>query len=710
VSEKQPPTQLDTDQTVLSKASTDDTSTLLPTRISTAGDSEAKTRQAVHHATHDAAHNTTRYGDTGFPVKPKSSTASAESPTTNTTQYTRYGASGTHSTGFDQAQKIAQHTLDNSGTLLKKRFVLEEILGHGGMGTVYKAKDLRKVEAEDPNPYIATKVLNQDFKDHPDAFVTLQQEAAKSHTLAHPNIVTVHDFDRDGDILFMTMELLQGKPLDELLKNEGKNGFAKPQAMRIVRDLCLALAYAHQRQIIHADFKPGNVFVMHDGSAKVLDFGIARAASKESQKHKFDAGQLGALTPAYATIEMINDEPLTFTDDVYALACVAYEIFSGKHPYAGRSAYTAKQKGLKLKRLDILSGREWRALQRALSLEKNQRTATVTQFLHELFPRRGTLALKIAVAFSLIGIGGAGWFAYQQYQAEVQIKATITDKLMQAQTCFAQSDFLCSIDNARVVLNLEANHAMATNLLQNAQLAFKKQQDAEQIARLFDEANRCIQARDYACAQLKARELLALDTQNSRALALFEQAKNLAQTEEIEALAREVDSCLTQSDLSCAALFTEKATSINSQHPQTLALQNKLAQARTQNQLASAAHEQRMASFIIAGQKCFDQKDYSCAQQQADAALAQDKNYGPAISLRQSASLAAQQAREAESKVKIILAQAKTCLDKQKNYSCAIAKAEAALDIIPNHREASAIKQRAEQTLEQIKQTGFTIR
>src|SRR5690606_25174768 len=123
---------------------------------------------------------------------------------------------------------------------------------------------------------------------------------------------------------------------------------------------------------------------------------------------------------AYATIEMIDDQPLTFTDDVYALACVAYEIFSGQHPYAGRSAYTAKQKGLKPKRLDMLNGREWRALQRALSLEKAQRTATVTQFLHELFPRRGTLALKIAVAFSLFGIGGAGWFAYQQYQDEVQ--------------------------------------------------------------------------------------------------------------------------------------------------------------------------------------------------------------------------------------------------------------------------------------------------
>jgi tetratricopeptide (TPR) repeat protein len=592
------------------------------------------------------------------PVAPKPTLQPSPQNNHQATQYTRYNSTHANSTGFDKAQQIAQQTIDNSGMLLKKRFVLEEVLGHGGMGTVYKAKDLRKVEAEDPNPYIATKVLNQDFKDHPNAFVTLQQEAAKSHTLAHPNIVTVHDFDRDGDTLFMTMELLEGKPLDDLLRADNNQGLEKPQALKIIRDLCAALAYAHQRQIIHADFKPGNVFVMTDGSAKVLDFGIARAASKESQKHKFDAGQLGALTPAYATIEMINDEPLTFTDDVYALACVAYEVLSGKHPYASRSAFTAKEQGLKPKRIESLNGREWRALQRGLSLDKAQRTATVKEFMYDLFPRRSARMLQIAVTCTLVAVAGAGWFAYQQYQAKIQIQTTIAEKLQQAQSCFVRNDFACSIEQSSVVVNLDPENGVAKALLENAQLARQSQQNNERINSLLQDGEACLQQQDYACTTRTLERALVLDPE----------------------------------------------------HPQTLLLQSRLLGAQQQSEQAAQSLAQQINEYINQGQMCFSVKDYDCAIQQADAALVLNSNYGPAITLKQSAALAQEQTREASIKVNTILAEAKTCLEKQKNYSCAIAKAEAALNIIPDHREATEIKQRAQQTQQQLKETGFNIR
>jgi hypothetical protein len=306
------------------------------------------------------------------------------------TEFTEYNTEGksSNSSGFEMAKAIANRALATKENILKKRFVLEEVLGEGGMGVVYKARDLRKVEAEDPYPFVAAKVLSQGFKDHPDAFVVMQQEAAKSQRLAHPNIVTVHDFDRDGNTIYLTMELLQGQPLDKLIRSYKKKGIPKEQVIPLFKDLCAALSYAHERQLIHADFKPGNVFISDEGSAKILDFGIARAASKESQNHQYDIGKLGARTPAYSTVEMVQGITPTFSDDVYALACVLYEMLSGKHPYQEKSAAVALKEKIKPKRIAALTSKEWKALSQGLALNRKDRHATVNEFRNAFMPRK----------------------------------------------------------------------------------------------------------------------------------------------------------------------------------------------------------------------------------------------------------------------------------------------------------------------------------
>ena len=102
--------------------------------------------------------------------------------------------------------------------------MLEECIGFGGMGTVYKALDLRKLEASDRKPYIAIKVLNVQFRGHPKSLIALQREARKAQALAHPNIVSVYDFDRDGPMVYLTMEYLTGKPLSQVLRAPGFAG------------------------------------------------------------------------------------------------------------------------------------------------------------------------------------------------------------------------------------------------------------------------------------------------------------------------------------------------------------------------------------------------------------------------------------------------------------------------------------------------------
>ncbi len=123
--------------------------------------------------------------------------------------------------GLDPSQPRAELTV---GSTLKNRFVLEELLGVGGMGMVFKATDLRKVEASDKEPFVALKVLNQDFQFNPMALVALQRETKRAQTLSHPNIIKVYDFDRDGSHVFMSMEYLQGRPLSHLIREHVDSG------------------------------------------------------------------------------------------------------------------------------------------------------------------------------------------------------------------------------------------------------------------------------------------------------------------------------------------------------------------------------------------------------------------------------------------------------------------------------------------------------
>jgi len=304
---------------------------------------------------------------------------------------------------------------------LKHRFVLEKVLGVGGMGIVYKAKDMLKVEAQDSDPYVAIKVLSDEFKAHPEAFISLQRESRKSQRIAHPNIVNVHDFDRDDATVFMTMEFLDGSPLDELIRQYKSTGLPTDDAWSIIKGMSSALSYAHAEKIIHSDFKPGNVFVTKKGIVKVFDFGIARAVAKvghlddnPEDRTIFDAGNLGALTPAYASLEMLEGKEPDVRDDIYALGCVVYELFTGVHPYNKIPADEAERQGLKPKRITNIKKNEWRAIEKAIAFRRENRIATVDEFVEAISPKLKASNWIVTSFALLLSVVITGYFVFFQ--------------------------------------------------------------------------------------------------------------------------------------------------------------------------------------------------------------------------------------------------------------------------------------------------------
>ncbi|WP_043347299.1 serine/threonine-protein kinase [Cupriavidus basilensis] len=319
----------------------------------------------------------------------------------------------------DQAIGGAEQT-KGVGDTLNGRFVLEECLGVGGMGTVYKALDLRKLEASDRKPYIAIKVLNVQFRGHPKSLIALQREARKAQTLAHRNIVTVYDFDRDGSVVYLTMEYLSGKSLNRVLRAPDFAGMPYAKALPIITGMGRALSYAHERGFVHCDFKPANVFLTDSGEVKVIDFGIARVFQQpadDADPTVFDPGTLGGMTPAYASPEMFEHREPDPRDDIYALACVTYELLTGRHPYERLSANQARGAGLKPQRPKVLSRGQWRALRAALSFDRATRTPTVARFLADMgTERHGGMPMAKLGAASVAGVllaGGLGYYVWR---------------------------------------------------------------------------------------------------------------------------------------------------------------------------------------------------------------------------------------------------------------------------------------------------------
>ena len=276
------------------------------------------------------------------------------------------------------------------GVIIRDTYQLETQLGAGGMGEVWKATHLIQDAAEtsESDRYVAIKFLNTDFRSHPDALKTLAREFSYSRKLIHPNIVQVFELNYSGNQVYIAMEYLIGDPLDKWIKNH-PHGISLESAVPIIQGICDALVFSHSHEFIHLDIKPSNIiYDPHTKIVKVIDFGIARHANPINRdKTGFDLGELNAVTGAYASIEMlhcVNPDP---RDDIYGLACITYELLSGKHPYAKSPADSVLSSGIKPQPVAGLNMLQNKILSLGLEPLRKKRISNVGKFRNGLLSK-----------------------------------------------------------------------------------------------------------------------------------------------------------------------------------------------------------------------------------------------------------------------------------------------------------------------------------
>ncbi|MFZ3373704.1 MAG: protein kinase, partial [Desulfitobacteriaceae bacterium] len=205
------------------------------------------------------------------------------------------------------------------------RYEVIEKIGAGGMAIVYKAKDLLL------NRVVTIKVLRDQFVTDEDFIRRFRREAQSAASLSHPNIVSIYDVGKDGDMEYIVMEYIEGRNLKEIIREYAP--LSMEQTLHFARQLGEALSHAHEHHIIHRDIKPQNVLITEDGRAKVTDFGIARAVSSATVTHTSDiVGSVHYLSPEQAKGVLSNEQ-----SDIYSLGIIMYELLTGKVPYDGET-------------------------------------------------------------------------------------------------------------------------------------------------------------------------------------------------------------------------------------------------------------------------------------------------------------------------------------------------------------------------------------
>jgi serine/threonine-protein kinase len=432
------------------------------------------------------------------------------------------------------------------------KYEVLDVIGRGGMGVVYKATDPHI------GRFVAIKMITGGDLER------FYAEAKSTGNLQCPNIVTVYDLgDHDGDP-YLVMEYLEGVSLESIIASGRRMNLL--EKVRVIIDVCNGLSYAHQRNVIHRDIKPGNIMVLNDGTAKIVDFGIARIGDRRMTKTNQVIGSLHYMSP-----EQIQNHPLDSGTDIFSTGVVLYQLLTGTLPFDSPDTAAILMKIIHDPPAPLDSyiqnyPRELdQVINRALAKSRDERYESARD-----------------LAFDLTRI------------VELQRQEAVTHFLKGAEGAMQRAEWTKAREQLGQILSIDRQHVQAHRMLGEVQENIRRQQRTEQVRQLRSRADEALVDLQYGDALRFLDQAVALDNTNQDIIEL----RNLVQaaklrSEKLQIALHRAETAHHAGDLDEAKQAIDEALALDPNETQAKVLQHVIAK-----QLEERARQVQMRKFL----------------------------------------------------------------------------------------------------------------
>jgi serine/threonine-protein kinase len=432
------------------------------------------------------------------------------------------------------------------------KYEIIDVLGRGGMGVVYRGID-KQIGRE-----VAIKTLTQGFAGDDNMLARFYEEGRRTGRLNHPNIVIVYDLGDDNGTPYIVMERVAGEPLDKLIRSDSQLSMA--DRLGVLKEVCDALGYAHRNNVIHRDVKPANIFVQPDGTAKLLDFGIARLEKREGDQGLTRTGNLIGTVP-YMAPERLRNENIDGRSDIFAAGVVLFQLVAGQLPFTGAD------------------------------------NVLMNKILNDPAPRLSSIRQDLPASLELIVDRALAKSLDDRYSTAEEMAADLSavivelrqeevlEILPEAKRLIEAEDFTRARTTLHQLLKIDSKHAEAKALLVEIQRQLSQRQRDEKIQQIRLQAEDAISHNRFDQSLSMLESGLELDASNPELVRLREKAqKEKEKQDKISEFIQQAETARRKGDFKSAIEAAQKALKVDKTNPRIVALSNVLTKEAEQAQ------------------------------------------------------------------------------------------------------------------------------